>query len=143
MKTYHNSISESLSETIRGSYEIQCHSAVFEILNSETTHFLTYVNINSIYYLLIKNSFLKLCCIFLNTLYINKKYALLVDILRFDVLAALRFSGLQRLKVGDHSIFLSNISSPSSRSKSKPSKRPAGASDKPGLRTEAKYYSET
>jgi hypothetical protein len=46
------------------------HSAVLESLNTETMHFRTYVGINYFYYLYIRNPFLKLCRVFLNTLYI-------------------------------------------------------------------------
>jgi hypothetical protein len=45
------------------------HSAVLESLNSETMHFRTYVDINCFYYLHMRNTFLKLCRVFLNTLY--------------------------------------------------------------------------
>jgi hypothetical protein len=40
------------------------HSVVLENLNSETMHFQTYVDINYFYYLLTRNSFLKLCRVY-------------------------------------------------------------------------------
>jgi hypothetical protein len=55
---------QRMTQTICGSLRNSIyHSAVSELINSEIVHFRTYVHIN--YYLRMRNSFLKLCRVFL------------------------------------------------------------------------------